>query len=568
MVLLRGVAILAPVRRPSIVGLEVGALFAIGAIATLSRCAGVARPDNAAPSTETALARELDGASSGDLVTSDTASGGERRHVAIAASEVVPKCVRVLLHERGTGAALRSVPVRLFVAGDSISGNRVDDIALAEDGGFQLGAADLAAANWVGLGVSLPELAAANEQAVVLPRIEELRTRHEPLVVDVDRGRPRALRVVDAEGAPIAGAIVEMSGSKPVVTDARGAAQPVLEAPPSRTGHVVARGRKQLFVREPEGDGEWVVTLPLANRLEFVLADGTDRRGLHVELTLSAAFVSRQFHQSHYVQTPGRVVDGTPGLWSGPSRGPSAWSLGWPAEGPAVLDQLDEGGEVDVQLWSYGELLERRALVLPDAGGCERIVFAPLRRGPEQMLRILGPDGRPRRDVTIVAAVPSGAMIDTGLERGLPAWCSHVRTDAEGLATLPDAADDLLCVIHGDGLAMRVMSFAELRATAGLVRLDAGCAVRLIALDRDGEVMIEDACGAPAHVEPYVTLAHGVKLVAQPGAEPGEALFSGLPPATVAIGFTHLDEELRHDARTPNANFRSRLVTTDMGLGK
>ncbi|HEX6813728.1 MAG TPA: hypothetical protein VF384_19060 [Planctomycetota bacterium] len=489
--------------------------------------------------------------------------------VPVPVPETLPP-LEVLLCERLSLAPLSRVKAKLWVYGHD--GNRSMHLEVDNSGRAWIAREVLLTAIAIDFEVTLPEFS----QATVVrssESSEQLRERVTPLRVLIPRGRLRDVRVVDENGAGVEGARIEGEMLTAVVTDAQGVARPCLTDPPQDGVYVCAPGRRFQYVRVPPADEPWTVVLRRANRLEITLDTSGDPGGHHVDVRLSRSFADRPFYQSKYVQTPGRAVDDTPGSWS-PERehGFSRWQLGFGPGRLAVLDQLHDGGPIELELWRFDELLERRSLELPCLGAVTRVGFRAAPAPPDVELRVLDRTDTPLCGASVRAAPRPGAAIDALLEHGFPVWAPKAVTDERGVCHLPrPTAPATVFVFGNDGYAFRALTLAELIGTDFTVRLEPAFAVDVEVRGRDGEVLTEGATtGPPVHVRPRALLGHDTWLDAAGGGDGPVFHFQGLPAGVVEFRFTHLDpgQVLRHDARVPAVRFVAAESVGELMLGK
>ncbi len=423
--------------------------------------------------------------------------------------------------------------------------------------------------------VTLPEF---SESMVITPRprTEEILRSTGPYRLHVARGRVRELRVVDGRGAPIEGAEVSADLLRTVASDGRGIARPCMTEPPQKHVTVVAPGHRQVFVEVPPPDVEWVVVLPLANRLEIALRSArgaVDAQGFHATIALGASFVQRSFWQSHYEQTPGRGADGTPAHWSVVDRRRSAWECGFLGDGRAVLDQFDDAGDVDITLRRFDEIVAVRQVTLPIEGGRTRVVFdVDGATTAELALRVVDAEGAPIGGAVLRSGAPLGARLSPTLDDGFPVWAPRRCTASDGRCTMPvPQRGDAALVVAAPGFAVRVITVDELRRDGGILCLSPARAIEIEIRDRDGAILSEGpTTGYTDHVRPIVALGAGLWLTSPSNTTGPEFRLEALPPGVVEIRFDRLPDGavLRHDTAQPRARFVAAESVDELQLGK
>lgn len=412
--------------------------------------------------------------------------------------------------------------------------------------------------------------------------IDELLRSREPFQILVDQGTWRDFHVVDPDGAPVSGATFEEHSLRAAPTGPDGRGRVRMTEKPRLRVTISAPGFRQEYVEVPPEDELWVIQLGRANRLEFALFGCDDPRGYHVELDLPATMTQRTFYQEKYVQTPGRPRERTPGRWRPLSyRGASAWSLGFNADGVAVVDQLYDAGTIAAVLLRFDEIVDRRTVTLPADGRTVRTEFVVPAQPAELVGRVVDESGRPVAGVLVRAAPLGGAAtIDLFNFPGFPVWSPQTESGANGAFRLPAPADPgTVLVFHKRGLADRALTVAEIAAVDGRVVLETGRAVIVEVRDRDGEPIDGGwtTGNIILHARPSVHIGHDVWRDVSPSDHPAAGgreiwnpffLLADLPSGIVEIRFLYLDEVLRHDTRFPTARLVSRHATDELGMGK
>lgn len=395
----------------------------------------------------------------------------------------------------------------------------------------------------------------------------------EVLVVDeTGRGLPgvslgarltfRSDGVVHADGGPI------------VTTD--GAGRAMVRCAERDVVRFFAPGRRLTDQRAPASTDAWTVVLPAALRIEAQVRGTADFRGLFVRVESDCAKDALRFWQSKYVQTPGRAVDDTAARWellerrgrpSGLMR--SRWELCLSATGAATLDQLEvEGDEVSLQLLRFGRVLDRRTLTGDALRAIARLdLFAPALAPVVGV--VVDPGGRPLAGARLRMAPYGGLRIVDSPGRGepFPVWAPDVAADAFGRFALPRADDPAeRVVVTCDGHAARVLTLAELDASAGSIVLAPGRTVRVEIRDCVGKPLDGGwTTGGREYAEPSVLLGHDVWRGVSDDELPWFE-FAELPAGLVT--FRCAGETWRHDTALPAIRFLTEGPVEEMGIGK
>lgn len=396
----------------------------------------------------------------------------------------------------------------------------------------------------------------------------------------------RDILVVDAAQRPIVGAELSTSGvyrsdgsrsdwGNFATTDASGRAR--IETERADDGvSICAPGFCVTYAHKPAPDVAWVVVLARALRLELTVVGPVDCTGLHARVDLPRDCREGPFYQSKYQQTPGRAVAGTVARWThervpdgtGAWISRSFWSVCLSAAGPAVLDQINTTGIVKVQLMRFATVLEERQVEITPDSGPARLLF---RVAPTQALHgiVVDPAGHSLADVQLRMAPFGGRHIVDSPKGGqaFPVWAPATRSDAHGRFTLPhpDAEDERI-VVSSPGHSARAVTVAEIVAAQGVIELQPARTVRIEILDCNGKPLEGGwTTGGHEYAEPGVLLGHDVWRGTSDRELPWFE-FAELPPASVT--FRCAGEQLRHDARVPEARMVTEGPVEEMGIGK
>jgi hypothetical protein len=397
----------------------------------------------------------------------------------------------------------------------------------------------------------------------------------------------RMVRIVDPDGAPVAGATVAVDAG----WFADGALHADLAVTTGKDGTATVPADTRLLsalaprfllaTAAAPGDGApWTLRLARGNRIELALRGGP-AGGVHAVVRLPRDFRQETFYQQRYVQMPGRTVDGTVGRWTHLAeridRGP-AWSLALPPSGPAVLDQLGLAARATVTLRRFSRVLERREVVLPPSGGCTRLEFDAPRELPPLCGTVVDERGQPLAGADVGLAPQGGPTLVDGAE-GFPCWAPRARTGADGAFALPrpDDVSELL-VVRRQGHAGAVLTVGDLLAARGRVQLQRGRVVVVELVDRDGAVLDGGwSSGMDLVVRPRLHLGHDVWRGESPPDHPETAardlplpffVFADLPAGRVQFRIPRLGEELAHDTALGHVRHVSRRRLDELMLGK
>mgnify|MGYP003624628213 CR=1 FL=1 len=411
-------------------------------------------------------------------------------------------------------------------------------------------------------------------------------TNHRPRAVTPEPPSPdlRRLRVLDPLGRPIIGAELSVGmvfdsdgrrrGDGPVaITDAFGRARMMLAA--GTYVQACAAGFVLSGEKIEAGNEEVEIVLTGALRLEIAVVGPTEFTGLHARVSLPSARPKASFYQSKYAWTPGRAVDGAVARWArepnqdGQVSHRSHWDVCLTASGTATLDQIEDVGEVTVQLRRFRSVLAERKFEIPHDGKPVSLQFA---LAPQPPLRgvVVNSRGRPLQGALLRMA-PFGAtiIVDSGTGRGyaFPVWAPSCEADGDGQFILPRPDDEReRIVITCKGYAARALTVAEVEASDGRIALQAARTVRLEVIDCNGRPLDGGhTTGGHYYAEPSVLLGHDVWRGTGDGTLPW-FVFEELPPNEVT--FRCAGEFLRHDARIAQARLQTVAPVESMGIGK
>ncbi len=409
-----------------------------------------------------------------------------------------------------------------------------------------------------------------------------------PIASDEIPARAREIQVVDQDEVAVEGAQLfdqgswQADGSGPygtllATTDGAGLAT-VDGSMLYPNVWLIAPGHRVEYLEVPTQELRWIIHLARANRIEVVLLGEADVSGFHVEIQLPASFHQQTFYQEQYVQTPGRVVDGTLGHWR-PEGDGSRWSLAFTPERRAVVDQIFENGNIKLSLWRFGIEIEQRVVELLADGRSVRVEFTPSRVPPSLQGLVVDATAKPINAASLCLA-PAGGTLSIGEHNAFPVWAPRTMSAYDGTFCLPRPDDPAeRCVIRSAGFAARVMTIAEIEAARGQIRLEPARVVLLDVLDRDGERMEVGGANWSECVEPSVLVGHDVWGMGDGNvgpadggqlAGPGCFRFDQLPSGVVQFRFSHHDPELilEHDTRDRIVHWVSPRSVDELQLGK
>jgi RNA polymerase sigma-70 factor (ECF subfamily) len=355
-----------------------------------------------------------------------------------------------------------------------------------------------------------------------------------------------SVRVVDTDGAPIAGAVATVfSGriwaSRP--TDEAGRTTVTGITPGESTLRVAAKGHVQEEVRAPEeAPDELLVSMRPTSCLELHLLEpgGRAARGLTVVLRAPVPHYAhdRTFPIFRAAWHAGMQVENV-------LRDGEQWVLGTSlgARDPVILNELVSG--VDFVLSVYGSkggdvLVEERriAALAHDERRVERI---ELPRAPRQLeLIVLDEQARPLSEARVFVTTPSPYHQRTGTSFGRRARGGRI----------------VFGNLYSEQLDLTVEAPRHLRQHHPRFRLPADGApveVRLAPAPCEVRVLVADELGVPVPARIRVELPDGTKLREVPALAPGEYLVRDLPAETITlVANVHQERyERRHDATLP-----------------
>ncbi len=397
----------------------------------------------------------------------------------------------------------------------------------------------------------------------------------EILVVDQDEVAVQAAQVFaqtawHSDGSPPNGGLL-------ATTDSTGRAWIDRSLIPAHVSAIAPLHRAEDSKVPPDAD-PWILHLARANRIEMVLLGDADISGFHIAIQLPESFRQQTFYQEKYVQTPGRVVEGTLGHWQSMRDG-SCWSVVFTPQRRAVVDQIFENGNIRLSLWRFGIEIEQRVVELLADGRSVRVEFTPSRVPPSLQGLVVDATAKPINAASLCLA-PLGGTLSIGEYNAFPVWAPRTLSAYDGTFCLPRPDDPAeRCVIRSLGFAARVMTIAEIEAARGQIRLEPARVVLLDVLDRNGERMELGGANWRECVEPSVLIGHDVWGMGDGNvgpadggqlAGPGCFRFDQLPSGVVQFRFSHHDPELilEHDTRDRIVHWVSPRSVDELQIGK